>query len=142
MKLVVLCPIVAVATVLCGATPIPRLIPWPQKVTLGEGSFDYEYSKIDTKRAYSYEPIPGDFTPERASHILGVQANFWSHIDRSPELVDRQLFPRLLAIAERGWSAAEVRDWDSFRERIKPNLKVLSRDGANLYPDPSLSGAQ
>jgi hexosaminidase len=100
--------------------------------------FDYEYSKIDTRRAYSYEPVPEEFSARQATHILGLQANFWSHIDRTPDLVDRQLFPRLLAIAERGWSAGQLRDWDSFKERILPHLEALSRDGIQLYPDPSV----
>jgi len=58
--------------------------------------FDYTYKEIDSRRAYSFEPVPADLPADRIRHILGLQANFWSHIDREPEKVDRQLFPRLL----------------------------------------------
>jgi len=100
--------------------------------------FDYAYKDIDTRRAYGYEPVPDYFSPDQARLILGLQANFWSHIDRSPDRVDAQLFPRLLAIAERGWSAEGVRDWDSFLPRLRERLEILRASGVNLYPDPSL----
>jgi hexosaminidase len=103
--------------------------------------FDYSYERIDTKRAYSFEPVPEELDLTQASRILGLQANFWSHIDREPELVDRQLFPRLLAIAERGWSPAEVRDWENFRWRAKIHLVHLDELGIEYYrAPPSLSG--
>ena len=61
--------------------------------------FDYPYSQISTKQAYDFNPIAG-LTPEQAKHVLGLQASFWSHIDREPALVDRQLYPRLLSLAD------------------------------------------
>ena len=87
--------------------------------------FDYTYDAISTERAYSFEPIPEDLPKDKHKHILGLQANFWSHIDRTPDLVDRQLWPRLIAIAERGWSPKETRDFDDFNRRLKANLNTL-----------------
>ena len=75
--------------------------------------FDYDYRAIDERRAYSFDPIAG-LSAQEARLVLGLQANFWSHQDREPALVDKQLFPRLLSIAERGWSPASATDWDSF----------------------------
>ena len=62
--------------------------------------FDYDYDKISTMKAYSYEPVPAELTSEQGKHILGAQANFWSHIDRTEAGMDKQIFPRLLALAE------------------------------------------
>ena len=87
--------------------------------------FDYTYDRISTERAYSFEPIPDKLPKDKHKHILGLQANFWSHIDRTPDLVDRQLWPRLLAIAERGWSPKETRDFEDFNRRVNANLKNL-----------------
>ncbi len=95
--------------------------------------FDYPYDQIDTDRAYSFEPVPEGFTEEQAAHVLGLQANFWSHIDREPALVDRQLYPRLLALAERGWSPAETRDPEDFRRRLAPQVERLEAMGVNLW---------
>jgi hexosaminidase len=71
----------------------------------------------------------------QAAHVLGLQANFWSHIDRGPEKVDRQVFPRLVAIAERGWSPREVRDPDDFLWRVKVHLTHLDEMGVRYHRD-------
>ncbi len=94
--------------------------------------FDYTYKAINTQRAYSFEPVPDALNPDQQKHILGLQANFWSHIDREENLVDRQLWPRLLAIAERGWSSKETRNFDDFQRRVGNNLKHL-RDSNVTY---------
>jgi len=91
--------------------------------------FDYTYEKIDSKRAYSFEPVPAELPAERVRHVFGLQANFWSHIDREPEKVDYQLFPRLLAIAERGWSPKDAVDWTDFSRRLRHQLVHLERFG-------------
>ncbi len=91
--------------------------------------FDYTYDRIDTRKAYLFEPVPEELEKEGEKHILGLQANFWSHIDREPDKVDSQLFPRLLSVAERGWSPKEVRDWDGFSRRVKAHRSHLERMG-------------
>ena len=96
--------------------------------------FDYPYTSINSERAYSFDPVK-DLTSEQSGHILGFQANFWSHIDREPDLVDKQLFPRLLSIAERGWSPSNVTDWGSFRKRLEKHLTVLLQMGINYFKD-------
>ena len=90
--------------------------------------FDYSYGEINSERAFSFDPLAG-IAPEAARHMLGVQANFWSHIDREPELVDRQLFPRLLALAERGWSPDNRGDWPAYARRARAQLPRLERLG-------------
>ena len=99
--------------------------------------FDYSYDRIDTERAYAFEPVPDVLEPGRVRHVLGLQANFWSHIDREPEKVDRQLFPRLLAIAERGWSAKAVRDREDFMRRVAVHLPELARMGVRYRGAPA-----
>jgi hypothetical protein len=73
-------------------------------------------------------------TLEEARHVLGLQANFWSHIDRSPDRVDYQLFPRLLSIAERAWSPQSVKDWAEFKRRMKLHLRELEWMGIHYNP--------
>lgn len=98
--------------------------------------FDYSWDRIDTERAYAFEPVPEELDEAAARHVLGLQANFWSHIDREPALVDRQLFPRLLAIAERGWSARDVRDQEDFRWRVEVHLVHLDELGVAYHRPP------
>ncbi len=103
--------------------------------------FDYTYERIDTRRAWSYEPVPEELDATPARHILGVQANFWSHINREPEEVDAQIFPRLLGIAERGWSPAAAGTWEDFRERVQAHLPHLEAMGIRYHEDAVLGRA-
>jgi hexosaminidase len=100
--------------------------------------FDYDYEKIDTRKIFSYEPVPAG-TPEKAAlDYIGVQANFWSHIDRSEDNIDKQLFPRILGLAETGWAIPENRNWESFRVAAAGNAVYLKSKHVNVYNDVSL----
>jgi hexosaminidase len=57
-------------------------------------------------------------------------------LDREPALVDKQIFPRLLALAERGWSSAATTDWESFEPRLAAQLDWLRRFGIAYYGRP------
>jgi hexosaminidase len=98
--------------------------------------FDYKYEAIDSKKAYLFEPVPQQLTESQGRYILGLQANFWSHIDREPQKVDYQLFPRLLSLAERGWSPRELRDWEKFHLRLQHHLPRLEILGINYRRSP------
>ena len=100
--------------------------------------FDYTYERIDTRHAYAYEPVPETLAEGRAEHILGLQANFWSHINREPDEVDAQIFPRLLAIAERGWSPGDVRSWEDFLRRLQAHLPHLEAMGVRYHEDAAV----
>jgi hexosaminidase len=55
--------------------------------------------------------------------------------------VDAQIFPRLLAIAERGWSPENVRDWEDFRRRAETHLPDLEAMGIRYHEDASVTDA-
>lgn len=89
-------------------------------------------------KVYSYNPIPPELTEDQAKHILGIQANFWSNIDREEVGVDKQVFPRLLAIAEVAWSPKDQREETRFRERVKMESRRLKKLGVRYFPDPTI----
>ncbi|MBK9388692.1 MAG: beta-N-acetylhexosaminidase [Bacteroidetes bacterium] len=95
--------------------------------------FDYPYDKINTRTIYDYEPVrPG--TSEK--NYLGVQANFWSHIDRSEHNIDKQLFPRVLGLAETAWSKPENKNWDRFKPAAAKNIIYLKKaQNVNVFRD-------
>ena len=41
-------------------------------------------------------------------------------------------YPRGLALAEAGWTQMEHRSWDSFKERLYPNLTNLMKNGVSV----------
>jgi hexosaminidase len=100
--------------------------------------FDYDYEKIDTRKIFGYEPVPAAASTETAGNYIGVQANFWSHIDRSEYNIDKQLFPRVLGLAETAWTAPGNRNWESFKIAAVINSEYLKSKHINVYNDDSL----
>ncbi|MEO1624338.1 MAG: family 20 glycosylhydrolase [Bacteroidota bacterium] len=47
--------------------------------------------------------------PSAYKHIAGLQGQLWSETVKSPEMLEYYLFPKILGLAERAWSAE--RDW-------------------------------
>jgi hexosaminidase len=100
--------------------------------------FDYDYKSIDTRKIFDYYPVPETATAEAAKNYIGVQANFWSHIDRSEANIDKQLLPRLLGLAEAAWTDQGNRNWEKFKTSAKMNSEYLRKMNFNVYPDSSL----
>lgn len=80
---------------------------------------DQPLQAISVEKAYAYEPIPQELTPEQAKHVLGLQANMWGEQTPQDADVDRMTWPRLAALAEAGWSPREGRDGADFRARLE-----------------------
>lgn len=91
---------------------------------------------LPLERCYEFEPAPAELSPEQARHVLGLEGNLWTE-HAPPALLDRQLFPRLCALAEVGWSPKEARDWAGFQQRLTVHLKRLERLEVRYYrPQP------
>lgn len=101
--------------------------------------FDFTNEATPLDKVYNYEPVPEDFTKAQEKHVLGVQANLWA--ERIPNFgrLQYQAFPRLLALAETGWTSKKDRNFDNFQERMK--LQYHRLDELNIkYYIPSVKG--
>lgn len=88
---------------------------------------------ISVEKAYSWDPAtvqPG--IPEDA--ILGVEAPLWTETVRTLDDLEYLVFPRLLGIAEIGWSPAVGRSWDEYRVRLAGHAPRLEALGVNFHP--------
>jgi hexosaminidase len=79
---------------------------------------------------YAFDPVGGWNAAER-ERLMGVQACIWSEPMSDRAVFDRLAFPRLSAIAETGWTAAERKDFRRFAAvaDLMPNL-YGRREGA------------
>jgi hexosaminidase len=114
--------------------------------------FDYDQAKADEPEAfpaylpigtvYSYEPIPAEFTPQEAGHILGAQASVWTEYMPDSAQVEYMLLPRMLALSEVVWTKKELRGYRDFSERLIPHYDRLAARGINfrLPPPEGLDG--
>lgn len=78
---------------------------------------------------YLVDPMPEvTLTDEEAKRILGGEATMWAELV-TPLTVDSRIWPRTAAIAERFWSAQDVRDVDHMYERLNTMSQFLELVG-------------
>lgn len=85
------------------------------------------------EKVYSYNPLEGAPTEEAASHILGVQANLWVEYITEDSHAEYMYYPRVLAVAETGWSRRESKDYADFRTRTLGALELLQARGYTTF---------
>lgn len=56
------------------------------------------------KDVYTYEPVQEEWNPIYEDLLMGVQASMWTEFCNSPDDVEYQLFPRLLALSDIAWA--------------------------------------
>lgn len=100
--------------------------------------FDFMNEATPLKKVYENEPVPADFTKEQAKFVLGVQANIWSEKIANFKRLQYQVFPRMLALAETGWTAKAAKNYDDFLLRNKAHYDRMDEMGIYYYvPKPA-----
>ena len=84
------------------------------------------------QKVYSYNPTEG-LDGEQAKLIYGIQGNLWVEYIPTEELVEYMIYPRILAIAEIGWSNPAERDYDNFKQRAVKAVDALRAKGYNAF---------
>lgn len=85
---------------------------------------------------YGYEPCSAQIPEAYHPYIIGLQGNLWAEFIHTREKLDYMGFPRLLAVAEIGWSNKE-KDLADFRKRLAFNLRWLDKKQVNFrIPEP------
>ncbi len=90
---------------------------------------------ISLEKAYKWHPVPNGLTDREARNVLGASGCVWTdqflhkaHIladkpgegtTKSEAYVDYLSLPRMAALAEVTWTKRELRDYDSFTDRMK-----------------------
>ena len=90
---------------------------------------DYSYKLIPLRRIYRYEPVPSGFDLKAAVSILGVESPLWTEWVPTRARLDYQVFPRLTALAETGWTPAGEKNLRDFHRRLAGFLSRLDRLG-------------
>ncbi|MGN0032318.1 MAG: beta-N-acetylhexosaminidase [Candidatus Limimorpha sp.] len=71
------------------------------------------------EKTYSFDPI-GSFNldDEQMRLVLGPQGGCWTECMQVKDFADYQIFPKLLALSEIGWTDYDKRDWADFEKRL------------------------
>jgi hexosaminidase len=87
---------------------------------------------LPLEKSYSYDPGAG-IPADQFAHILGVQGNMWTEWVRTWQHLEYEIYPRIFAVAETGWSPQSQKDYDSFRKRVMAWENVMRDLGYNFY---------
>ena len=72
---------------------------------------------ISVQDAYNWDPL--SYVPGLdADHILGIEAPLWSETISDSSGLEYLAFPRLICVAELGWTPQSLRSWEEFNRRL------------------------
>lgn len=100
---------------------------------------DYQEDQYSIPKIYAFDPLGGGLTDAEKALVLGVQGNLWTEWVPSFDRMWYQAFPRMIAVAELGWSRLEVMDLQDFQRRLVAHYARLQLLGVK-YRIPDLTG--
>lgn len=83
------------------------------------------------EKVYALEPVPEELTEEEGKFILGAQGNLWTEFIQTPDHAEYMFWPRLIALAEVGWSKKENKNWENFKIKVEDAKERLRNRGYN-----------
>jgi hexosaminidase len=92
---------------------------------------------IEVQDSYSWEPA-AQLDGVSEGQILGVEAPLWTETIRTRADIEYMALPRLIGIAEIGWSSADGRDWNEYRLRLAEHGLRLTFWNVNFYRSPQV----
>jgi hexosaminidase len=104
----------------------------------GPGDTCFGGAALNLARVYALDPVRG-LTPEQAKLVLGPQAQLWTELV-TDDRVFVKTFPRILALAEVGWTPQEKRDGAEFTRRLEAFLPRLDALGIPYFKPPVVLG--
>lgn len=100
--------------------------------------FDYANNNTSVYSVYHMDVIYKDIPEDKKHLILGAQANMWSEYIPTEQQAEYQIYPRMLALAERVWTDNTSR-FDDFSNRLLKHYPKLDALGVN-YRLPDIDG--
>lgn len=84
------------------------------------------------EKVYAYDP-EGGVPQDKTGFVDGLQGNLWTERVPTAEHAEYMMWPRLMAIAERGWSREDCNDYTDFRKRALREVSKLQKDGYHPF---------
>ena len=100
---------------------------------------DRSYSVASLKKVYNHKPIFDELDAESAQNIIGIEAPLWCEWVPNPARLEYQVFPRLVAFAERAWIDPSQASYDDFERRMSHFKLYLDAMGIRYAPDSAVN---
>ena len=86
------------------------------------------------EKTYSYNPVPDTLASMgKGNYVLGVQGNTWAEYMYTEEKREYMIFPRIIAVAEIGWTNLDRKDYKDFERRIENAYVRLDEHDMNYH---------
>ncbi|UCS91656.1 beta-N-acetylhexosaminidase [Echinicola marina] len=95
--------------------------------------FDYDYKTIPLKKVYDFNPVPKGLDSKYHNKILGMGCQMWSEWVPDEEILGRQVFPRIAAAAEVGWTDSSSKNYEVFTKGLPYFFQRWDRLGITYY---------
>ncbi len=99
---------------------------------------DYNYNSIPLSSAYAFDPVPAGLDPQYHGNIVGTGCQMWGEWIPTNGHMHFQVFPRIAAYAEVGWTQKENKDFEQFKEGLKDLQKRWKQKGIYYAPDEAV----
>lgn len=83
------------------------------------------------QKSYEFDPGYG-LAADKQRHLIGVMGTLWGEAIQDVNRAFYMTYPRGFALAEAGWTEMNHRGWDSFKQRMYPNLLDLIKCGVSV----------
>lgn len=97
---------------------------------------DYDYKTTGLQKAYSFNPAP-DTMPAHLRHkVLGLGCQMWGEWIPTVAKMNYQVYPRIAAYAETGWTEGSRKDFKRFARALSDYLENhWSRKGIKILAE-------
>ncbi len=124
---------------------LPEALDWVNnqngEVIITSGMYlyaDYPYSRLPLSATYNFN---ADYLGiEKMENVLGYEFPLWTEYVRSDEKFALQVYPRMLAVAESGWTEPLLKNYENFEYRMENMREYFESIGFTLPPRRTYCG--
>ncbi len=87
------------------------------------------YGDDTVEGCYAYVPVPNSVEDAKKAQYIGVQATFWCEWVANREYLEYLALPRLMAVAEAGWTQQQDKNFEDFKSRMAQDTVMLNMGG-------------
>jgi hexosaminidase len=77
-----------------------------------------DHTEFSLEATYQYDPLAIGVKAGEEKRMRGIEACQWTERVPDEHVLTRRVYPRLIAVAESGWTPQANKSWDSFRKRL------------------------
>lgn len=77
-----------------------------------------DHTEFSPEATYKYDPLAIGVKAGEEKRMIGIEACQWTERVPDEATLLRRVYPRLIAVAESGWTPQANKSWDSFRKRL------------------------